>query len=579
LERQTLKLAGEIARGLAAAHRRGLIHRDIKPANLWLDDAAGGRVKILDFGLARAAGEQHLTQTGALLGTPSYMAPEQARGQRVDGRADLFSLGVVLYRLCTGELPFKGNNTLSVLAALALETPAPPHLVQPTVSRPLSDLVMNLLEKDPSRHPRSAEEVLGALQRLEKEPTRQEKVKGQSGSTATSTSSSKDPDLPAIRTAPRRRRFALLLLAVLFAGLVGVAAWALTGAARIRDGEGTGPSEDGRASGTLAPTSAKEKGGKGSPSEGGREPGRSKGTLAKGWPKEIVNSIGMKLVRIPKGTFTMGSPKKEQDEAIKDQEKFTGKKFPEGDRWVFRAEGPQHEVEITREFWLGVHEVTQKQFKQVMGYNPSYFSRGGKGKGGAEYPFHQPAGGKDKAPADTSDFPVENVSWEEAREFCAKLSNRAEEKQHGRKHRLPSEAEWEYACRGGVPSYQVFHFGASLSSRQANFNGNFPYGGADKATWLIRTCKVGSYERNRFGLFDMHGNVLEWCADWYGADSYGKSPRKDPTGPAKGVVRVIRGGGWDNFGSSCRSAIRYLFMPGLQRFNLGFRVALVPSGR
>jgi formylglycine-generating enzyme required for sulfatase activity len=275
----------------------------------------------------------------------------------------------------------------------------------------------------------------------------------------------------------------------------------------------------------------------------------------------------------------MGSSRKEQDEAIKDFEKFTGKNIPDASRRVIRSEGPQHEVEITKEFWLGVHEVTQKQFKAVMGFNPSHFSEDGEGKPGAKYDYGQPAGGKDKAPADTGNFPVENVSWEEAKEFCAKLSNRPEEKRGGRRCRLPSEAEWEYACRGGAPSYQVFHLGNSLSSRQANFDGNHPYGGAGKDTYRERTCKVGSYEKNRFGLFDLHGNVWEWCADWFGADYYGKSPRSDPQGPSEGVYRVLRGGSWDNGGRLGRSASRGGEAPGRRYDDLGFRFALVPSGR
>jgi formylglycine-generating enzyme required for sulfatase activity len=261
----------------------------------------------------------------------------------------------------------------------------------------------------------------------------------------------------------------------------------------------------------------------------------------------------MKLVRIPAGKFTMGSPKDEKQRSDDEQ---------------------QHEVEITKEFWLGVHEVTQKQFKDVMGYNPSYFSSDGEGKAGATYfDFSKPAGGKAKLTGkDTSDFPVENVSWEEADEFCKKLSAKIAER--GRKYRLPTEAEWEYSCRGGATSYRVFHFGNALSSTQANFDGNYPYGGAAKGPYLERTCKVGSYPANGFGLYDMHGNVWEWCQDRYDEKYYTKSPRQDPQGPERASDRVIRGGGWFNIGQGCRSAIRYGDEPANRDLNLGFRVAI-----
>jgi hypothetical protein len=167
--RQVLKLGREIARGLAAAHARGLIHRDIKPANIWLDATAGGRVKVLDFGLARATtGQQNLTQSGMILGTPAYMAPEQASAGGVDCRADLFSLGVVLYRLCTGVLPFQGPDMISTLMALATQEPRPPREINPRLPQSLSDLVMRLLAKSPAQRPASAQEVVQTIAGLEK---------------------------------------------------------------------------------------------------------------------------------------------------------------------------------------------------------------------------------------------------------------------------------------------------------------------------------------------------------------------------------------------------------------------------
>jgi formylglycine-generating enzyme required for sulfatase activity len=266
----------------------------------------------------------------------------------------------------------------------------------------------------------------------------------------------------------------------------------------------------------------------------GEKPRAKKNMLA----ASFANSIGMKLVLIPKGKFTMGSPEDEVDRGTDES---------------------RHEAEISKPFYLGVHAVTQKQYKEVMGTNPSYFSAGG--------------GGKDKVKdLDTDDFPAERMSWHDAQVFCEKLSSLAAEKRFGRVYRLPTEAEWEYACRAGTTT--PVHFGRSLSSRQANFDGNFPYGrGAVKGPNLGRTCRVGSYRANKFGLYDMHGNVYQWCSDWYGKDYYKDSPRKDPQGPASGTTRVLRGGSWYDHGWDCRAAYRGNDTPGGHDFNVGFRVA------
>lgn len=162
-----LRVGREIAQGLADAHAQGIIHRDIKPANIWLE-APQGRVKILDFGLARSfADGTRLTHSGTLVGTPAYMAPEQARGQAPEVRCDLFSLGCVLYQLTTGQLPFPGKDTMSVLLALATTTPRPPHDLDARVPLVLSTLIMRLLAKDTTERPASARQVVEALQAIE----------------------------------------------------------------------------------------------------------------------------------------------------------------------------------------------------------------------------------------------------------------------------------------------------------------------------------------------------------------------------------------------------------------------------
>jgi uncharacterized protein (TIGR02996 family) len=257
---------------------------------------------------------------------------------------------------------------------------------------------------------------------------------------------------------------------------------------------------------------------------------------------EAVNSIGMRLALIPPGRFRMGSP--------------YGEKERGGDEKA-------HEVGITRPFYLSVFAVTQGQYHAVMGDNPSAFQPGGE-EGGLV------------AHLDHSALPVDSVSWEEARVFCRALSSLPEEGLAGRRYRLPSEAEWEYACRGGASSSAPFCFGESLSSRQANFNGAWPYGGAEEGPSLGRTCPAGSYRPNAWGLFDLHGNVWEWCSDWFAEDYYGKSPAQDPLGPSNGSYRLFRGGGWSHGGGSCRAAYRRGGTPSLRYVALGFRVAAVP---
>jgi serine/threonine protein kinase len=164
-----LRIGREIALGLSAAHTHDMIHRDIKPANIWLEGEAG-RVKILDFGLARVGGEVQLTRTGIVVGTPAYMSPEQAAGKDIDPRSDLFSLGAVLYRLVTGELPFKGDDLLGLLMAIANEPPVPPWEINPALPEALSELILSLLAKDRRYRPASAKAVIDALESIELDP-------------------------------------------------------------------------------------------------------------------------------------------------------------------------------------------------------------------------------------------------------------------------------------------------------------------------------------------------------------------------------------------------------------------------
>jgi formylglycine-generating enzyme required for sulfatase activity len=237
----------------------------------------------------------------------------------------------------------------------------------------------------------------------------------------------------------------------------------------------------------------------------GRLPEEVTNTIGTG-VREIANTIGMKLRLIPAGEFDMG-----------------GETLLEGSK-------PVHHVRISRPFYLGETEVTQRQYLAVMGTNPSMFTG-------------------------DLDRPVENVSWEDAVAFCRKLGER-----EGKKYRLPTESQWEYACRAGSKGSWTF------GDDEGSF-GEYAWYDANSGN---ETHRVGKKRPNAWGLYDMHGNVWEWCSDWYGI--YAASPQTDPAGPSTGSLRVLRGGCWYSPAVNCRSANRY-WEPGDRHDILGFRVS------
>jgi formylglycine-generating enzyme required for sulfatase activity len=261
------------------------------------------------------------------------------------------------------------------------------------------------------------------------------------------------------------------------------------------------------------------------------------------------------LAWIPPGTFTMGSPSTEVER--------------------YYWEGPQTVVTLTRGFFMGKYEVTQGEYLTVIGSNPSYFRNGVDGTN------HYGTG---NMITDELRHPVELVSWNDATNYCARLTRR--ERVAGRLpagwvYRLPTEAEWEYGCRGGTTS--AFHYGPALRSGMANFYAHFEYdsslGTTDKldGIFLGRTTVVGSYEANGWGLYDMHGNVWEWCSDASDGSGLPGGRVIDPQGPATGPARVIRGGSYYGRAWGCRSANRYndfISYPGIRSDTVGFRVVL-----
>jgi uncharacterized protein (TIGR02996 family) len=259
---------------------------------------------------------------------------------------------------------------------------------------------------------------------------------------------------------------------------------------------------------------------------------------------ELVNDVGMRFALVPPGRFRMGSPRNETNRG---------------------SDETPHEVTITRSFYLGVVPVTQAHYRAVMRGNPSCYTRTS-----TKPPLqHLRRKIKDVPDEELERFPVEQVTWLEAQEFLDRLSKLPESRRRGWRYRLPSEAEWEYACRAGTTT--PFHFGKKLSSTQANFDGNRPYGKSKKGPALDRPCPVGSFLPNAFGLYDVHGQVLEWCNDWYGEYD---AEATDPTGPPTGSQRVYRGGSFCAAGWVCRSAFRGKTDAGLHNPAFGFRAAL-----
>jgi serine/threonine protein kinase/formylglycine-generating enzyme required for sulfatase activity len=573
---EVLRIGREIALALAAAHQRGLIHRDIKPANIWLETqpgepaasateehgepaasatgrcsepgasaiggpATGGRVKILDFGLARPAGEGgQLTQQGAIVGTPAYMAPEQARGKHLDGRCDLFSLGCVLYRLATGAPAFRGGDMVSTLMAVAIEEPAPPVSLDLELPAELSDLVMQLLAKEPAQRPASAKAVAESLREIEKRL-----LPATRGSAP-----AHQPD----RSGKKRRPVAWLVgmaggfLAAVIAALVLF--WPTPrGMVKIESNDPaikivfdkTGPTVTGADKQPIT-LRAGEHGILVKRGDFQFETDRlviKKGKtttlkveLLKGKIQVTADGKVIGMGKVPSvSRVDEGSRAGEERDANALKMKFC---------WcpTRTIPGPRRSPGIHAQgfhipgFWMGKYEVTQSEWARVMGSMPSHALDKGKG----------------------DRHPIYYVSHDDATDFCRKLTDRerkAGKLPRGWAYRLPTDTQWEYACRAGTTTATAF--GDKLDSTQANFNGDWPFNGAPKGPNRGKAMKVGSFHPNAWGICDMHGNVGEYTA----------------------IPGRHRGGSWYDSGRNCCSAISIPDLPDASE-HVGFRVALVP---
>lgn len=251
--------------------------------------------------------------------------------------------------------------------------------------------------------------------------------------------------------------------------------------------------------------------------------------------ESIINSVGMQFKLIPSGEFTMGLP-------------------DSNNRWPYPSGAIAHPVKITKPYLLGVYEVTQDEYNRVMERNPSWHCADG-------------GGSSIVSAVDTSRFPVENVSWNDAVEFCRKLSALPAEKSAGRSYRLPTEVEWEYACRSGSSEPYPLNADWEHNDGRGEIAGREPHPTNEK----MPPTPVGSYQPNAFGLYDMRGNVFEWCDDWFLRDYYSHSPAEDPKGPDHGYLKTVRGWDWTFIGTQCKDFL-VTTAPWQKNPYIGFRI-------
>jgi formylglycine-generating enzyme required for sulfatase activity len=580
----------DVADALDFMHSEGLVHRDVKPGNILFN--ASGRAYLGDFGISKVVFESDgdelsgLTGTGTLIGTAEYMPPEillpSRYGEVSDGRSDQYALAVTVYEMLSGRPPFQGDTIGEVSVRLATEEAVPLHVLETRVPESLSAVVGQALQKQPEDRYASCEAFASSFTAAVEEhpgvavtkPAAQRQSPGAavaggrqvtqleaSGPSRTPTIQKATPDAtprgtvpenvyvpvsdglpetladrgetvqerrPPLRTErfwrvvddlPRHRLFisaAILLIAVVLLGFI-FSGGPEDSVYESIDPAGPDPTVTGVSAGPPPPdtTNSIDPSGPDPNAMGPSTDGASlpEGKSAQASIMEVTNSIGMKLRLIPAGKFMMGSPGTES----------------------YRSDNEtQHRVSITKPFYMGETEVTQEQYQKVMGTNPSQY----------------------KGPQN----PVEKVSWAEAVEFCRKLSAMPAEKTAGHVYRLPTEAEWEYACRSGTTTAYGFGDDASRLGDYGWFEDN-----SDS-----KTHPVGEKKPNAWGLYDMHGNVWEWCQDRYGA--YPSGSATDPTGATSGSNRVYRGGSWYGSARNCRSADRYWSTPEGRDYDLGFRV-------
>lgn len=446
---EAIEIFRQALEGLGFAHSQGVIHRDIKPSNIML--TRQGVVKLTDFGIARAMDTAKLTRTGTALGTAAYMSPEQIQGTGLDHRTDIYSLGITLYDMLTGRVPFErpkdSDSDYPVLEAHIHQPPVPPSRLVPGIPPFIEAAILKALAKRAEDRFQSCREFQAAL----------------------------------VPSPPPGPMAAIHITSEEFQAALAPPPLRTTKVAVAPHLKPTEP---------VAQTR-------------GREDYRPTATAVRENPKD-----GLKYVWIPPGTFMMGCSL--------------------GDTECVDREKPSHQVTISKGFWIGQTEVTVGAYKRFAAAT------------GRRMP---PAPSFNNSWANDN-MPIVNVTWNDARDYCTWAGGR-----------LPTEAEWEYAARGG-----------STEAR---------YGPIDEIAWYDKnsegqTHEVAQKRANGFGLFDVLGNVWEWVNDGYDEKGYHHRPSQDPSGATSGVYRVLRGGSWLDLPRLVRVSYRNWYYPA-SRDGGGFR--------
>lgn len=521
----------QAVKGLRHLHSRGIIHRDVKPSNLYV--RPDGSLKIGDFGIAKAAANPGLTQTSTGVGSAEYMSPEQRLGMPVGPASDCFALGVVWQELLTGK---RLSNTLDITRN---DCPAE-----------WKKIICRMLDTEKDKRP-GLDEVLETLQNAGS--WRREIIKWCCALfTATKaaiqwmlrSNFARNGCLYLKRAAVTAKKFVqdklnaipttsiAVAIVMVLAGMIAMIGM------RCAESPAKPPTPNTRSSAPAHERRAPSPSPAQPPIPGTSPEPQLYPGLQFTFDLPSLDSSKpqrMTICYCPPGSFTMGSPPEEADRSS--------------------DEGPVH-VEISKGFWMGRNEVTQAQWLAVMGTTPG--QQKAKGNSHGEVNGTGP------------DHPMYFVSWEDARAFIAQL-NQKKPMPAGWRYSLPTEAQWEYACRAGTQT--AFHFGDVLNGSQANCDGNYPYGTTSEGPFLQKTSKVGSYDPNAWGLYDLHGNVWEWCA--------GQNDKllggTDPVGNQVVFVRFHRGGSFFSYARHCRAAYRFSNTLGTRRNDLGFRLAVVPD--